>query len=817
MKKYITALIFLLVSFVFLHAVWEGNGIAGVATDFKEDGMFVKSSLFPKYTLVEILNLENNIKVRSIVLEGSQSPGILMSFSPSVAQALKVPYGQVARIRVVSPSVVSEGDDLSVNDEKATTSFEIEDEPSVEKPTPVLVAEEKTLPTENKEDKKDDNLLGKDDEVLLYDFKPISKTVEKKGKDEGAISFDPAFIEEDISLNLNIPEKSLDNESPKVEEKVENKKDVKREEIKKIEPIEEKPIEKKEEVAPIPPKDPSMAPKIEKKTVESPATVTPPKEVTTVVKHDIYLETAAPRPPKDVPTPKMEKKEEKPQIEDVMSVGKIEAKKKEERIEKIEDVQDVLTIEKKEEPKKDAILIVDEVPQIDVAKKTQSKVEEDGISDVIILKEGGKKEVKQNEEVAEETEENVEDVQNAPPIKEEKEEEKKENTAPVEEVITPFQAMNKTENDEKVEGVKEIDKVKEKEDTKECTSIEPVQIVDKPKKQENEKAKEVADVPTVPAIKEKVIEEAPVEESAEKIEEEVVETEPQEDDVVEKSVDEQPQEEEMEEEIEEEKPIENAIESPDSEEIVEEPIEQTTQQINERPLKEIEVHNTAQNRIEVDASKEDVELEENKNISAIENYDVGRNNAPSNISESERALDEVEVLPKQEQKEARKEESLEEKATEEPSVQERKKNMEDPIIEESEEIENVGEKENVEKEDIVTPIVEKREKIEEIKKEEAKRPSVESKKEKTIEDSESNERFPIGKTISGYTYVQIAVYNSAIYVEDVLKKYGSRYPVIIEKKGKNRYVVFIGPLQKHEAGAIQELFKGFGFSGCFVR
>ena len=75
MKKYIFILISLCISILSAWSVWEGNGIAGAATDFQEDGMFVKSSLFPKYTLIEIVNLENDIKARAIVLEGKEVPG----------------------------------------------------------------------------------------------------------------------------------------------------------------------------------------------------------------------------------------------------------------------------------------------------------------------------------------------------------------------------------------------------------------------------------------------------------------------------------------------------------------------------------------------------------------------------------------------------------------------------------------------------------------------------------------------------------------------------------------------------------------------
>ena len=107
MKKYIATLSIIFIT-LNLWSVWEGNGVAGVATDFQEDGMFVKSSLFPKYTLIEIVNLENDTKTRAIVLEGKETPGILLTFSPSVAEELKVQYGDVVRVRLSSPSLVEE-------------------------------------------------------------------------------------------------------------------------------------------------------------------------------------------------------------------------------------------------------------------------------------------------------------------------------------------------------------------------------------------------------------------------------------------------------------------------------------------------------------------------------------------------------------------------------------------------------------------------------------------------------------------------------------------------------------------------------------
>lgn len=95
-----------------LWAVWEGNGGAGAASDFSEKGLFVRSDVFPKHTLIEIINLEKNITAKAIVIAPSGVQGLLLSLSPELAEVLQIPHGRVARIRVSTPSPVKEiGDD----------------------------------------------------------------------------------------------------------------------------------------------------------------------------------------------------------------------------------------------------------------------------------------------------------------------------------------------------------------------------------------------------------------------------------------------------------------------------------------------------------------------------------------------------------------------------------------------------------------------------------------------------------------------------------------------------------------------------------
>ena len=110
-KKVLFVLIFI-TSFSCIWAVWEGNGGIGSSTDFPAEGLFVRSDMFPKHTLLEITNLEKNIKARAVVIGPSGIPGLLASLSPELGEKLKVPKGKVIRIRVITPSPVNEeGDD----------------------------------------------------------------------------------------------------------------------------------------------------------------------------------------------------------------------------------------------------------------------------------------------------------------------------------------------------------------------------------------------------------------------------------------------------------------------------------------------------------------------------------------------------------------------------------------------------------------------------------------------------------------------------------------------------------------------------------
>ena len=82
------------------------------------------------------------------------------------------------------------------------------------------------------------------------------------------------------------------------------------------------------------------------------------------------------------------------------------------------------------------------------------------------------------------------------------------------------------------------------------------------------------------------------------------------------------------------------------------------------------------------------------------------------------------------------------------------------------------------------------------------------------------ENFSTEKTKKNASYVQVAVFTSALAVEEVLTKYSKQYPIIVEKRETSsgvRYIILVGPLKKDELGAIQERFKSFGFRDSFLK
>ena len=217
-KKVLFSLIFI-ISFSCIWAVWEGNGGIGSSTDFPAEGLFVRSDMFPKHTLLEITNLEKNVKARAVVIGPSGIPGLLASLSPELGEKLGVPRGKVIRIRVLTPSPVNEeGDDGKSISAAGPESQDLDNNPAL------FVASHSDLPNANlkKEEAESVSENTGSDTILYDDLKsPIEDTPSETAEDV-------PVVEEVPDVNA-IPDPVV--EEPEVEP------------IKEVEKVEDKPAE----------------------------------------------------------------------------------------------------------------------------------------------------------------------------------------------------------------------------------------------------------------------------------------------------------------------------------------------------------------------------------------------------------------------------------------------------------------------------------------------------------------------------------------------------------------------------------------------
>ena len=142
-KKTITVAAMLVLSIALIWAEWEGNAIAGSRDEFPT-GLFASSDLFPKYTLIEVINLEQNTTSRAVIINTTGAEGMLVKVSPELAAVLAIQTGNTVRVRVsVPPLVAEEGADPMLlgkneNTPSAPTAAPAA-KPAVENTQPTLV------------------------------------------------------------------------------------------------------------------------------------------------------------------------------------------------------------------------------------------------------------------------------------------------------------------------------------------------------------------------------------------------------------------------------------------------------------------------------------------------------------------------------------------------------------------------------------------------------------------------------------------------------------------------------------------------------
>jgi cell division septation protein DedD len=111
-------------------AVWEGNAGIGQASDFPGPGLYAKSDMFPKNTVVEIKNLETEKSVRAVVIGSSGIPGLVAVLSPETASALSIKAGSVCRVRIFIPSITERPADGTVVDGTRQTNADPDANPA---------------------------------------------------------------------------------------------------------------------------------------------------------------------------------------------------------------------------------------------------------------------------------------------------------------------------------------------------------------------------------------------------------------------------------------------------------------------------------------------------------------------------------------------------------------------------------------------------------------------------------------------------------------------------------------------------------------
>ncbi|MCX7656676.1 MAG: SPOR domain-containing protein [Treponemataceae bacterium] len=85
-------------------SVWEGAAVQADGGLLPEKGFFIATSSFPRNTLVDIVNLENNRTLRVVVVQELDTAGLLALVSKEAAEYLGMKPRVVTRIRMSMPA-----------------------------------------------------------------------------------------------------------------------------------------------------------------------------------------------------------------------------------------------------------------------------------------------------------------------------------------------------------------------------------------------------------------------------------------------------------------------------------------------------------------------------------------------------------------------------------------------------------------------------------------------------------------------------------------------------------------------------------------
>ena len=100
--------------------------------------------------------------------------------------------------------------------------------------------------------------------------------------------------------------------------------------------------------------------------------------------------------------------------------------------------------------------------------------------------------------------------------------------------------------------------------------------------------------------------------------------------------------------------------------------------------------------------------------------------------------------------------------------------------------------------------------------EEPVKPEERAKTEQKTKTSVSQSYKVIESLPKGSYFVQLAAYKNQENVQNILEKYGSKYPISVQESNGKK-IVLVGPLSVDEYGTVLQRFKAFGFKDAFLR
>jgi len=103
-KIKVLACLILVAPVLFVSATWEGSADVAPGRNLHGEVYGIATNSFPRNTVVDVTNLENNRAVRVLVVSGQGNAGLLATLSRSAANSIGMDGASVHRVRITQPS-----------------------------------------------------------------------------------------------------------------------------------------------------------------------------------------------------------------------------------------------------------------------------------------------------------------------------------------------------------------------------------------------------------------------------------------------------------------------------------------------------------------------------------------------------------------------------------------------------------------------------------------------------------------------------------------------------------------------------------------